>query len=444
MKKIFKKIVYCILIFNFEASNATNRSCDSSPSKKPKLSIQNKVISLGSSADKLYLIVNNKVHIDPIEFGKIQKIYEVKLELNNYLTNQSDTYMHFFSDEISRINSEINHNYENNYYLKSDGLGSFRVASGTLKPSDVISIPVSEALKQINARKTILINHNSSDNQTSVKYLLNFKKLYAEIKLNTENESENNLPKVNEEIVNTKTLDGQNKFEKFKNALFTLRQTVQDPSKTIMVIKNIEQSDSIESSDELTIKKLVEAREKILQGLDESQVDSKQNTRSHNAKKTISYAEFQLISENENYPEQLYYSISGENFKFVTPQNSNKIFVNLKKNNFNFPYTTPAENPLKNMQRILQATKAIRNGEFQNLSSTRYSDSEAKILEAIVDKTKDTGKSTQGTLKIYTSKPACISCRNVYNYFKELRPNINLKILTLSEVDSKNLYKISY
>ncbi|BBH53808.1 deaminase domain-containing protein [Fluviispira sanaruensis] len=426
------KLINILIIFNIlfiNNSYATNNQCVS----QEKIPIKNKVISVGNEQSKMFLIVNKDKNISTISPGNTQKIYEVKNELYTYITNTNNTYFHFISEEIQKVNSDINSMNNSFFTLKSDGQGAFHLSSGEIREQDVISILATEALTKIKNRKTILIDYISSDKQAMIKYLLNFNKLYENIKLSSEKLALDILPKVEEKVIDINTVNGYSQFEQFKDALKEIRQTINDPTKTIMVVKN-------DNPDEAIMQKAVEARKKLLQGLNESVTDKKQNSRDHNAKKTISYAKLTLNNAINNKIHL--YSVSGENFKFVPDEDEpSKIFVNLKKNNHNFPYITPAENPLTNMQRILKATQAIKNGGNQDLSTTRYSDSEAKILEAIVDNTKDTAKETQGDLEIYTSKPACLSCRNVYNYFKEIRPKINVKILTLTEDDHKNLYK---
>ena len=80
-------------------------------------------------------------------------------------------------------------------------------------------------------------------------------------------------------------------------------------------------------------------------------------------------------------------------------------------------------------------SKTLENFKSNNNiveSDSRTSDSEHKLLKKFLKDTKDEPDIT-GNLKIYTSKPACISCISGYQYFKNLRKNITIEVITLSK-----------
>ena len=432
--------IECMLFLNHSAYS----TCDNNlPHKSPKKS-QNisKIIQISNDHEKVFLVINDIEHFETINSENQNKIFEIKNDLRKYIKNPSDKYFHFIFTEASKTNAEVEGLNPNLFTLEEINMGIYQVKSGKILPHDTITISIREAMKQIDKRQTILINYTNSDRSKVVKYLLNFKKLYSEIKTNTEIQAQENLPKLDEEIMNTNSEQGKIEFQKFKNALLLLKETINNPEKTEMIVKSVDTTGNPENVGIQLQRKKSEAREKLLRTLEDKKNEVKLNSRDHNVKKTISYAEYYLNGQKN--PIKKFYSISGENFRFIgSDHQGENVFVNVKKSNFNFPYITPSENPLKNMQRILQANLAIKEGNSLDLKETRFSDSEAKILETFIDITNNTGVQSQGLLKIYTSKPACISCKNVYHFFKEYRPKVDLKVYTLSEFDNSELYKIS-
>ncbi len=69
------------------------------------------------------------------------------------------------------------------------------------------------------------------------------------------------------------------------------------------------------------------------------------------------------------------------------------------------------------------------------------SDAEQRILEKFLMDTKYKRLETKGKLKIYTTLGICEPCRAFYSFFKKLRPNVDINIVSLAEKDKEILYK---
>lgn len=430
--KIFRKIIKFIILqsaFLSLSGKASPQRCtlSSTENLKNEQELKNDGTYINVEAGKnFYVVIDNHAKMETIHEGNDKKIFDIEHILNANKRIENDTYYHFIFKKISEKNSSIEGKTSNDYQLmETETPGEYRISSERIESHEVLSIPIEIADPELINRKTIIINYINNNRTKSHKYVLNFRRITSPSRKRTHTTANLDFPKINEKIVDTSTQEGNEEYSKFRDALFELRTTIRDPEKTNMnnttrelILKSLSTSQNVEPS--RTIK-----RERI-------------------SKKTISYAEY--YNDQSQIPIKKYYSISGQNFKFLDSSDNVKVFVNFKEENRSLPSFNTAEKDQRsperhNQKRAHEANQAKDSGLAEPKNS-RFSDSEAKILESFLDQTKETGTQTTGGLKIFTSMRACASCQNAYKYFSKLRPNVNLEVFTLSDPDKENLYAL--
>ena len=95
----------------------------------------------------------------------------------------------------------------------------------------------------------------------------------------------------------------------------------------------------------------------------------------------------------------------------------------------NFSY----ESTIKNLESYVDAPMGIKGLTVEEMlkkeAVPRYNDAEAKILEDITSRIKDT-PDIKGKINLYTEKACCQSCSNLILEFKNKFPNVELNIYT--------------
>ena len=90
----------------------------------------------------------------------------------------------------------------------------------------------------------------------------------------------------------------------------------------------------------------------------------------------------------------------------------------------------PEERNLKSYIKAATGTKGLTKEEILKKKRVdRYHDSEAKILENITSRIKDT-PNVKGKIDLYTERDCCDSCKNLISEFRNKFPNIELNIYT--------------
>ncbi len=84
---------------------------------------------------------------------------------------------------------------------------------------------------------------------------------------------------------------------------------------------------------------------------------------------------------------------------------------------------------------------ALKKPLQDSVTNSLNSDAEQRILEKFLVDTNGRRFAQDGILKIYTTYGKCEPCRAFYTFFKKLRPNMKIEVISLSEKEKDNIYK---
>lgn len=84
---------------------------------------------------------------------------------------------------------------------------------------------------------------------------------------------------------------------------------------------------------------------------------------------------------------------------------------------------------------------ALKKPLQDSVTNSLNSDAEQRILEKFLVDTNGRRFAQDGILKIYTTYGKCEPCRAFYTFFKKLRPNMKIEVISLAEKEKDNIYK---
>jgi hypothetical protein len=175
----------------------------------------------------------------------------------------------------------------------------------------------------------------------------------------------------------------------------TLNPNYEGKVKEVFTTENLKYSSSRPT--EMDVRKLQQLRDRFSSQEVSQQIDQRgyaQKVKS--GKKSVTFAEVDI----QGLPKELSgvsteKSLGGENFQDVPP------------------YISPQDRQLKSL-------------EFEGSPLQPAADGEAKIAEYIF---RNTDKSTKGTIRIVTDRPACDSCAYVLSNLARERPGLNIEVI---------------